>query len=212
MLTNPNVCIPGTGGAEGWCGGGARATKAKLFEPQSVAALPHGGFLVADSSNNVIRKVNATGVISTVAGFGDTRAERDARTAQAIALNDPDGLAILADGGYLIADSGNHRLLQVQPDGRVMTIAGTRADASAGDGAPASRASLMSPEGLAIERDGAILIADPAANRIRRIAPDGKIDTFAGTGRPGSAATAVSPPTRSWRIPPASLSRPTATS
>ena len=184
MLTNPNVCIAGTGD-EGWCNDGDRATNAKLFEPEGVAALPHGGFLVADSSNNVVREVNASGVISTVAGFGETRAERHAKTAKAIALRGPAGIAILPDGGYLIADTRNHRVLRVHPDGRVATIAGTGVDASTGDGGPATRASLMSPEGLAVERDGAILIADPAANRIRRIAPNGKIETFAGTGRSG---------------------------
>ncbi len=184
MLTNPNVCIPGTG-SEGWCGDGDPATRAELFQPQGVAALPDGGFLVADSSNDVVRKVNATGVISTVAGFGDTRAERHAKTAKAIALKDPAGIAILPRGGYLIADTGNHRVLHVRPDGRVVTIAGTGVDASTGDGGPATRASMMSPEGLAVEPNGAILIADPPANRIRRVAPNGKIETFAGTGRSG---------------------------
>jgi sugar lactone lactonase YvrE len=184
MLTNPNVCIPGTG-AEGWCGDGTSATSAKLFQPQGVGALPHGGFLIADSGNNVIRDVNVNGVIATVAGFGNTRAERNAKTAKAVALSGPGGIAVLPHGGYLIADTGDHRVLRVDPDGRVVIIAGTGADTSAGDGGPARRASLMSPEGLAVEPDGAILIADPAANRVRRIVPNGKIETFAGTGRSG---------------------------
>jgi len=133
----------------------------------------------------VIRKVSATGVISTVAGDGFAGSRGDHGLAVDAQLNSPSGVAVLPQGGYLIADTGNHRVREVHPDGRISTIAGTGVDASTGDGGRAVRASLRAPQGLAVAPDGSILIADPVASRVRRIAPDGRIETFAGTGQPG---------------------------
>ncbi|HEY2655193.1 MAG TPA: hypothetical protein VGI55_05350 [Solirubrobacteraceae bacterium] len=181
---SPNICDP-LPGSEGWCGDGKQADAAKLHGPQAVAALPGGGFLIADTGNNVIRKVSRSGVITTVAGDafpGFTGSDVPAVDAE---LNGPSGVVALPHGGFLIADTGNHVIREVRPDGRIVTIAGTGKDGSAGDGRPASRASLQSPQGLAITPDGTILIADPPANTVRRITPNGRIEAFAGTGRPG---------------------------
>ena len=67
----------------------------------------------------------------------------------------------------MISDTGNHLVREVNPKGRISTIAGTGADSSNGDGGPAVRASLRSPQGLAVMPDGSILVADPVANRVR---------------------------------------------
>ena len=173
------------GGSEGWCGDGTKAVTAKLRAPESVAALADGGFLIADSGNSVIRKVDPAGVISTVAGVGFAGSGSPDGRAENSALSSPGGVAVLPQGGYLIADTGNHLVREVHPNGRISTIAGTGVDASTGDGRFALRASLRAPQGLAVAADGTIYVADPVANRIRRISPGGRIDTFAGTGQAG---------------------------
>ena len=185
LTGSPNVCVHEIGGSEGWCGDGGLATDARLFSPEGVAALHGGGFLIADSNNNVIRSVNAHGVISTVAGTGFAGAGRSHGIALRVPLNNPSGVAILPQGGYVIADTGNHVVREVRPDGRIATIAGTGVAGSTGDGGLAVHASLRSPQGVAVSGNGSILIADPAANRVREILPDGRIETLAGTGAPG---------------------------
>lgn len=187
LTGNPNVCLADIGGSEGWCGDGGPATSAKLHGPDAVAALPGGGFLIADSGNDAIRKVNASGSISTVAGVGFAGSAHAHGPAAKAQFNDPTGVAVLADGAYAIADTGNHVVREVHTDGRISTLAGNGADASTGDGGPAVRASLRGPQGLAVMADGSILVADPVANRVRQIMPDGDIKTLAGTGHPGFA-------------------------
>jgi hypothetical protein len=182
---NPNVCLANIGGSEGWCGDGGPATSAKLHGPEAVAALPGGGFLIADSGNDVIREVSAGGTISTVAGVGFAGAAHAHGLATKAQLDDPTGVTPLPRGGYVVADTGNHLVREVHPNGHISTIAGTGADASTGDGGPAARASLRAPQGLAVMPDGSILVADPVANRVRRITPSGRIETFAGNGQPG---------------------------
>src|SRR5215831_20068107 len=91
-----------------------------------------------------------TGTISTIAGsdpFGDFTG--DGGPARAAALNDPSGVAIMPDGGYLIADAGNDRVRRVFPDGTIRTVAGSGSFGSEGDGGPATGASLQAPIGVA---------------------------------------------------------------
>jgi hypothetical protein len=186
LLTgSPNVCVPDVGGSEGWCGDGGPAIAARLFSPEGVAALHGGGFLIADSKNNVVRAVSSAGVISTVAGTGFIGAGHAHGLADQVPLNNPSGVAVLAGGGYLIADTGNHVVREVRPNGRIATIAGTGVAGSTGDGGPAVRAALRSPQGVAVSANGSIVIADPAANRVREILPNGRMETLAGTGAPG---------------------------
>ena len=185
LTGNPNVCLTDIGGSEGWCGDRGRATSAKLHAPDAVAALPGGGFLVADSGNDVIRRVSGTAIISTVAGVGFAGSFGSHGPATSAQLNDPSGVVALPSGGYVISDTGNHVVREVRPDGRIATIAGTGLDASRGDGGPATSASLRAPQGLAVMADGSILVADPVANRVRRIMPNGRIETLAGTGLAG---------------------------
>ena len=185
LTGNPNVCFADLGGSEGWCGDGGPAASAKLHTPEAVAALPGGGFLIADSGNDVIRKVDPAGVISTVAGVGFSGTAGSHLLAINARLNNPSGVAVLPHGGYVISDTGNHLVREVNPKGRISTIAGTGADSSNGDGGPAVRASLRSPQGLAVMPDGSILVADPVANRVRQITPTGRIEPFAGNGQAG---------------------------
>src|SRR5207244_2819039 len=131
----------------------------------------------------------ATNNIFTVAGtLTMSGSTGDNGPATAAKLNEPNGVAATADGGYLIADTSNHAIRQVSPTGTITTVAGTlTVSGSTGDGGPATAAKLNSPSGVATTADGGYLIADTSNHAIRRVSPAGTITTVAGTlpGSPG---------------------------
>jgi len=122
------------------------------------------------------------GTIETIAGSGARGFDGDSGQALDAQFNNPVQLAFEPNGGYLIADQGNHRVRRVRPDGFVETIAGTGAAAFSGDGRPATQAGIHEPTDVAVDSRGNIYVAEAASDRIRRIDPTGIIRTFAGTG------------------------------
>ena len=170
---------------EAFHGEGGPATAATLQGPSDVSALPDGGFLIADTLNNGIRRVWPDGHISTVAGAGDINFYGDGGPAADAQVYDPSGLAAMPDGGFLIGDTGNNRTRRVWPDGHISTLAGNGETGFAGDGGAATAARLNAPHGIAIAQDGLVLIADTGNNRVRGVWPDGHISTVAGNGRRG---------------------------
>lgn len=123
--------------------------------------------------------------VTTVAGTGARAFSGDGGQATAAALVRPVAVAAGQRGEIYIAE-GN-RVREVQPDGRIVTLAGTGDAGGSGDGAPAVSAQLNTPQGLAIDSMGRVYIADTLSNRVRRVDPDGTIHTVAGTGEPGYA-------------------------
>jgi hypothetical protein len=124
---------------------------------------------IADAENHRVRRiVLATGVISTVAGtepgFGG-----DGGPATQAQLNLPRGVAVDGSGTIYIADSDNHRIRRIRPNGIIDTIAGSNSPGFRGDGGPASNAQLLGPAGLAVDPQGRLLIADTGNQRVRRI-------------------------------------------
>lgn len=111
----------------------------------------------------------------TIGGFAG-----DGGPAVAARLSQPEGSAVAPDGSVLIADSGNHVIRKVAPNGVISTVAGTTQGLS-GDGGPATLAQLDTPTDVAFGPDGSFYIADQFNDRIRRVAPNGTITTFAGT-------------------------------
>ena len=109
--------VAGTGAA-GFSGDGGPATAATLNFVHSAAPTVDGGLLLADELNNRIRKISAGGVISTVAGTGGQGYSGDGGPATAAEINNPRGVVGLADGGFLIPDSNNHRVRRVSPERR----------------------------------------------------------------------------------------------
>lgn len=162
------------------CGDGGPADEADLENPRGVTALPDGGYLVADTRNHRIRRVLPDGRIVRVAGT-TAGLSGDGGLAEHARLSHPTATALLADGSFLIADTGNHRIRHVTADGRIFTVAGSSRGLS-GDGGPATAAQLDSPHDVAPATDGGFLIADTANDRIRRVDLHGNISTLAGTG------------------------------
>jgi DNA-binding beta-propeller fold protein YncE len=91
-----------------------------------------------------------------------------------------------ATGALYFADAGNDRIRRIDPDGTIHVVAGTGVPGFGGDGGPATAAFLKNPQGIAIGATGVVFVADTGNDRIRRIAPDGTISTYAGTGPAGS--------------------------
>ncbi|MDX6672506.1 MAG: hypothetical protein QOI91_2869 [Solirubrobacteraceae bacterium] len=162
------------------CGDGGPATDSELNHPRGVTPMPGGGYLVADTFDHRIRRVLPDGRIVTVAGSVQGLAGDGGRATQA-RLSFPSDTAVLPDGSFLVADTGNHRIRHVTLDGRIFTIAGT-AQGLAGDGGPAAAARLNTPRDVSTASDGGFLIADSGNDRIRRVDLAGTITTLAGTG------------------------------
>jgi hypothetical protein len=169
-------------GTPGFGGDGDGAQIAQLNQPAGVAALADGGYLIADTGNNRIRRVSASGIITTVAGAGPAAFGGDGGPATSAALNAPSDVAPLTGGGFLIADTGNNRIRRVTADGTITTVVGAGSAGFGGDGGPAGRALLNAPEGVAALADGSIAIADSNGERVRLVGVDGTIRTLAGTG------------------------------
>jgi len=167
-------------GSGGFAGDGGSATSASLDHPLGVAVDTSGGLFVADEFNNRIRKVSASGIISTVAGDGSYRFYGDGGPATSASLAYPSGVAVDVAGNLFIADSINARVRKVSASGIITTIAGSARDGFSGDGGPATSASLFQPRGVAPDTSGNLFIADYGNDRIRKVSSSGIITTVAG--------------------------------
>jgi hypothetical protein len=181
-------------GVQGYGGDGGAATSAELNSPEGVAVGRDGTLYIADTGNDLIRAVSG-GVITTFAGTGSSRLAGDEGSATAAMLRRPNALAIDASGALLVSDAGNERVLRIS-GGVISTIAGNGTEGFGGDGGPATSALLDTPMGLAVGGDGRLFVADSHNDRIRVIATNGTISTFAGSGvrgyaGDGGAATAA---------------------
>ena len=166
----------------GFSGDGGPAAAASLYLPKAVTAGKDGSIYIADTYNNRIRRITSDGIINTVAGNGIAVFSGDGGSAAAAALNSPNGVAVANDGSIYISDGGNQRVRRISPQGIINTVAGNGVAGFSGDGGPATAASLNSPNGVAVGKDGSVYISDKGNFRIRRVAPDGIITTIAGTG------------------------------
>lgn len=175
------------------CGDGGLATDASLSSPSGVALDPAGSLHVSNTGQNRVRRVSPAGVITTVAGAGQscpfaTLPCGDGGPATQAQLSGPGDLAVDAAGNVFIADTGDHRIRKVSAaDGRISTVAGNGTQCldgtkPCGDGGPATSASLNSPQSVAVDGAGSLYIADTADQRIRRVTPNGTITAFAGDG------------------------------
>ena len=176
--------IAGTGEA-GFSGDGGPALAAQLNLPYGIAVDYAGYVYVADLGNNRVRKIAPDGTISTVAGTGAAGFSGDGGLAVDARLQTPRNLAVDSSGNLYIAEFAGHRIRRVASDGRISTVAGTGIAGFGGDGGPAAAAQLGYPAGLAVDRNGALYIADSQNNRIRKVAK-GVIVTALG-GVPGTS-------------------------
>jgi uncharacterized protein (TIGR03437 family) len=138
--------------------------------------------LFTDSGNGRIRKVDARGIITTVAGDG-AKDPGENVAATSTKLGNPVGLAIDSSGTLYVAEVDNNRVRKVTTSGNIVTIAGNGKQGFAGDGGPATSAMLNNPHGVGVDSAGNVYIADTNNFRVRKVDPSGVIATVAGNGQ-----------------------------
>jgi sugar lactone lactonase YvrE len=192
--------VAGTG-MSGYSGDGGLAVAAELQNPFDVTIDNTGNIFIADAMNNRIRKVNSSGLITTIAGNGSIGYTGDGVAATTVALNRPNKVITDNFGNVYISDCFNHRVRKVSPSGIITTIAGNGTSGFGGDGGDATAAQLNQPSGLAIDNAGNIYIADAYNNRIRKVAVNGLISTVAGTGISGYSGDGGAATSAQFNVP-----------
>ena len=184
------------GGQDDTEGGTGEAT---FNFPMAVAVDGQGRVYVADNGLSTLRVIQlTTGAVSTLAGAAGQFGSKDGKGGAAV-FNGPIALAMDGAGNILVADSNNHTLRKVTPEGEVTTLAG-KAGLSGATNGPAAKARFNGPEGLAVNAAGEVLVAEGGNNLIRKITRAGKVSTLAGkVGGIGSADGAG--PAASFRNP-----------
>jgi len=171
LLTGGNVTTVAGTGSPGWAGDGAAATSAELNFPEGVAVDASGNIFIADTGNHVIRKVDTTGNITTIAGTGgQIGSNGDNGPALNAKLNRPSGVALDASGNIYIADTGNSEIRKV---------VGTNMFCVLGCGTTGGQ--IVEPIALAVDASGAIYIADTAQHSIVKYSGV-TLTTLAGSG------------------------------
>jgi uncharacterized protein (TIGR03437 family) len=187
----------GTGTA-GFSGDNGPATAATLRNPRGLATDQFGNLYITDFGNQRIRKIDPSGIITTVAGNGATAFSGDGGPALSASLFSPWGVAVDADLSLYIAERNSNRIRKVT-FGIINTVVGGGTPGFLGDGGPATQATLSAPVSVAIDKNGVLYIAE--GNRVRRAVQGGNITTIAGTGSaafsgdsgPAAAATLQNP-------------------
>ncbi len=172
-------------GVSGFSGDGALATGAQLDGPSAVVSDLSGNIYISDQNNNRVRKVDASGVISTYVGNGSYGFGGDGGMANLALLKAPNGMAIDLSGNLYIADQVNNRIRKVNSAGIISTFAGNGGSGFSGDGGLATNAPIVTPSGVATDATGNVYITDQGNNRIRLVNTSGIISTFAGTSSSG---------------------------
>jgi len=179
-------------GTYGFSGDGGTATSAKLSFPNGIAVDRDGNLFIADSYNNRIRKVTATGTITTVAGNGAPGFSGDGGPATSAKLWYPLGVAVDQSGNLFIADAHNNRIRKVTPAGIISTVVGNGIAGFSGDGGAATSAQLSYPSGVAVDTVGNLFIADLGNDRVRKVSPNLQPPTLTGlSSEPAAPGTTV---------------------
>jgi ATP-dependent protease HslVU (ClpYQ) peptidase subunit len=172
-ITPEGVVSTFAGSSAGFADG--TGTSAQFSNPQGITIDASGNVYIADTSNQKIRKITPTGVVTTFAGsdYGDVDG-----TGTSAQFKYPYGVAVDASGNVYVADRSNHKIRKITPAGVVSTFAGSSSGFANGTG---TAAQFKYPHGIAVDASGNVYVADTNNQKIRKITPIGDVSTFAGS-------------------------------
>jgi sugar lactone lactonase YvrE len=186
-ISNVAGVFTGSGGEDG------TAWNARFNNPQGMDTDASGNVYVADQDNHAIRRITPIRAVSTVAGsFTGSGAagfsgSADGGGKTTARFNKPADVAVDAAGNIYVADSGNHAIRKISTNGTVTTLAGTMG-AAGNTNATGASARFRTPQGIAVDGNGTVYVADTGNQVIRRITANGAVSTFAGAAFTGSAS------------------------
>ena len=161
-ISKPGVnLIAGTGAPRFFGGDGGPATEARLHAPSGLARDGAGNWYIADAANHRVRKIDSSGIITTIAGTGTPGIKGDNGIAAQAQLNGPLSVAVDSTGNIYVADSGNNALRRITPGGTISTIS----------------TQLSAPSYVAVGPDQSVYVADTGNNRVLRFTPAGAVST-----------------------------------
>jgi len=176
--------VVGQGGKSGDSGDGGPASAALISGPKGIVFDANWNLLLADSGNDKIRRVDGqTGVITTIAGTGETGVTGNGGPATEAQLSEPRTLAVAPDGSIYFTEPKENIVRKIDPSGVISLVAGTGKAGFSGDGGPATKAQLNFNRGVNVDGAGTIWIADSLNQRIRKVDANGIITTAAGHGK-----------------------------
>jgi len=205
VTTSGEVILFAGNGTYTYSGDGGPATAASLYEPMGVAVDGSGNVYIADMGNERVRKVDTTGVITTIAGVsgpapGEGGFGVDGGPATAVQLSQPGAVFVDNIGDVFIADGDNGRIRKILPFGIITTVVG--GGSVLGDGGSAIGAQLSEPMSMAVDAAGNMYICDGFdGNRIRKVNSAGTISTIAGTGTAGYNGDGIAATSAQLNIP-----------
>ena len=192
-------------GQPGYSGDGGPADRARLNEPYSLTVHSNGDIYIVDRLNAAVRKVDgATGIISTVAGTGEPGYGGDGGPGTLAQLREPNDCYLDGRGGLLIADIQDQRIRRLDLDtGIITTFAGNGEKVRAGDGLPATQASILGARAVCMDGIGNTYIAEREGNGVRKVDTSGIMSTLAGTGERGYTGDGGPAIAATWGAPKA---------
>src|SRR5262249_24524817 len=177
----------------GYSGDGGRAVAAQLRNPRGIAVDGAGNLFIADTVNNRIRKVDPSGVISTLAGSGAFGFAGDGGSAVSAQLASPNSVSVDDTGNLYIADTGNNRIRKVTRDGSINTVAGggTLLILGTSESWPGTSVALRGPLAAAPDSKGNLYVADSGDNLVWRMNSNGMIQIALGDRTSSPALTSI---------------------
>jgi sugar lactone lactonase YvrE len=182
---SPNGIITRFAGnnTSGFSGDGGLAVNAQINYPQGIAIDNAGNIIFSDGGNRIIRKVDANGIISTIAGIpGSYGYSGDGGMATNAQMGLPAGLSVDAAGNIYVADIGKHVIRKIATDGIITTVAGIGTNGFSGDGGLATAAKLNAPTDVWVDANNNLFISDRDNHAVRKVTAAGIISTIAGIG------------------------------
>jgi trimeric autotransporter adhesin len=153
----------------GYSGDGGPATAAEMYTPEGIAFDEHGNLYITDCNNYVIRKVDTSGIITTIAGNHHYGYSGDGGPATLAELYQPDGIVIDASGNIYFADELNNVIRRIDGSGIITTVAGNGVQGYTGDGGPATAAEMLLVSVVIFDSTGNMYMADEGNNVIREV-------------------------------------------